>query len=345
MRNGTLILDADAHVPDFDDVYRKWLPEQYRNRRGFFPFDGFDRLQGGKLDKYPKSKEQHISDNDQEGIDVQVLYPTRSLNFSRVREKEYGIAVAQSYNNFLADWCSVNPKRLKGIALVPLHLDVRAAIDEMSRAVGKLGMVGVMVNTYERDRNVAHESFWPFYEECAKQGVPVSFHASGSNNMAFMTHFDAFLHVHTYSHIPEQMIACTAIAYSGILEKYKNLRCAFLEAGCGWVPFWLERLEEEWEKRPFDAPLLKGKPSEYLRSGNVFFSCEADEKQLKYVIQEYPAENILFASDYPHWDCAFPHSIEEFMGRDDITADTKKKIICDSFQKFYNLKVNASEFT
>jgi len=42
-----------------------------------------------------------------------------------------------------------------------------------------------------------------------------------------------------------------------LFEKFSNPRVAFVEAGCGWVPFWMEHMDEEWEKRKFDAPLLK----------------------------------------------------------------------------------------
>jgi predicted TIM-barrel fold metal-dependent hydrolase len=132
-----------------------------------------------------------------------VLYPTGGLFLSRVRERDYSIALARTYNDWLYEWCSVDPKRLKAVALVPLHVDVKAAIVEMARAVGELGMVGVMVNTLDRSRNVAHKDFWPFYEECNRQSAPVSFHASGSDTLESVCHFDNFLSVHTLSHVPE----------------------------------------------------------------------------------------------------------------------------------------------
>src|SRR5438477_196055 len=122
------------------------------------------------------------------------------------------------------------------------------------------------------NRKIAHRDFWPFYEECARQGVAVSFHASGSDTLDALCHFDNFLQVHTLSHAPEQLIACTAVIYSGLLEKFQDLRVAFLDAGIGWVPFWMEHMDEECEFRPFDAPLLKAKPSEYMTCGRVFVS-------------------------------------------------------------------------
>ena len=164
---------------------------------------------------------------------------------------------------------------------MPLHVDTRAAMLELERAVGELGCVGVMVNTFAHGRNVAHADFWPFYEECARQGVAVSFHASGGNSLLSVSHFETFLGTHTLSHAPEQLIACTAVMYSGLLEAYQDLRVAFLEAGCGWAPFWMEHMDEEYEKRPFDAPRLTAPPSAYMRSGRVYVACEPEERRCR----------------------------------------------------------------
>jgi hypothetical protein len=256
---------------------------------------------------------------------------------SRVREPDYATALAQTYNDWLRDWCSVDSKRLKGVAIVPLHVDVRAAIAEMERAMSTLGAVGVMVNTYDRSRNVAHRDFWPFYEECARQGVAVAFHASGSDTLDPIGHFENFLQIHTCSHAPEQLLACTAVIYSGLLEKYQELRVAFLEAGIGWVPFWMEHMDEEYAFRAFEAPLLKAKPSEYMACGRVFVSCEPEEKTLRYVPEFFPEDNILFASDYPHWDGEFPYAVSNLADRNDISVELKRKIFHDNPQRFYGV--------
>jgi predicted TIM-barrel fold metal-dependent hydrolase len=201
-----------------------------------------------------------------------------------------------------------------------------------------------MVNTFDRSRHVAHREFWPFYEECNRQGVAVAFHASGSDTMDPLCHFDNFLAIHTLSHAPEQLIACTAVIYSGLLEVFPELRVAFLEAGCGWVPFWMEHMDEEWEKRKFDAPLMKAKPSEYMRCGRVFVSCEPEEKTIPYVAQWIPEENILFASDYPHWDGSFPESVATLADRTDVPEALKRKIFFENPQRFYRFSVNPADF-
>ncbi|MGH7097998.1 MAG: amidohydrolase family protein [Stellaceae bacterium] len=345
MKNGMVIIDADGHAVDYEPMYRARLPEQYRKRSAIYPNDNFDRSQSGALNaKQPATAQQNLADNDREGIDLQVIYPTGGLFLSRVRERDYAVALCRTYNDWMHEWCSIDRKRMKAVALVPLHVDARAAIGEMERAVSRYGAVGVMVNTYDRSRNVAHQDFWPFYEECARQGVAVAFHASGSDTMDPLCHFENFLQIHTLSHAPEQLIACTAVMYSGLLEKYQDLRVAFLEAGIGWVPFWMEHMDEEYEFRAFDAPLLQAKPSEYMTSGRVFVSCEPEEKTLRYVPDFFPEDNILFASDYPHWDGQFPNAVSTLADRADVPDALKRKIFTDNPRRFYGNAVDPAVF-
>ena len=288
MKNGMVIVDADGHAVDDETVYRERLPERYRKRNFIVPSDGFDRNQNGTINKRPESPAQNLADNAQEGIDLQIIYPTGGLFLSRVREPDYANALCQTYNNWLYDWCAIDRKRLKGVAIVPLHVDAKAAIDEMDP----------------------------------------------------LCHFENFLQIHTLSHAPEQLIACTAVIYSGLLEKYQDLRVAFLEAGIGWVPFWMEHMDEEYEFRHFDAPLLKAKPSEYMTCGRVFVSCEPEEKTLRYVPEFFPADNILFASDYPHWDGQFPDAVSTLADRNDIPDGLKRKIFFDNPLRFYGMTID-----
>src|SRR5260370_328540 len=227
MKNGMVIIDADGHAVDAEPIYRERLPQNYRGRATIYPTDNFDRTQNGTINKRPATAVQNLADNDREGIDLQIIYPTGGLFLSRVREPDYAIALCRTYNDWLYDWCSADRKRLTGVALVPLHVDVKAAIAEMERAVSERGMVGVMVNTFDRSRNVAHRDFWPFYEECARQGVAVAFHASGSATLDPLGHFENFLQIHTCSHAPEQLLACTAVISSGLLENSRDLRAPF----------------------------------------------------------------------------------------------------------------------
>jgi predicted TIM-barrel fold metal-dependent hydrolase len=109
-----------------------------------------------------------------------------------------------------------------------------------------------------------------------------------------------------------------------------------MEGNCGWIPFLMDRMDEEFELRGWrEAPLLTAKPSEYLLSDRFFFGFEVEESTLPYIAERIGVHKLLFASDYPHWDSAWPHSVEHFTGRDDLTVEQKRTILGDNPQRFY----------
>jgi hypothetical protein len=339
MRDGIFILDADGHVMDRPHrCYQKYLPERYRNRAAFFPGPYWDRRQSpnGELGRDPNTPQEMMADMDQEGIDLAILYPTTGLGIGQIREVEYQTALCRAYNDFMADWCAADPQRLKGVALAP-YLDPREAARELDRAVSKLGLVGLMFPTFIPGRNVADPFFWPIYEEAERLGVPVALHATGSET-GDVYRFNNFLAVHTWTHAPEQMVSVISCVYGGIFEKFQRLRVGFMESGAGWVPFFMEHLDGEFEKRPWDAPLCKAKPSEYMTCGRAYFACEPEEKTIPYVVGWVGEDNILYASDYPHWDSEWPHTVDVLLKRDDLSHGLKAKILGGNALGFYGLK-------
>ncbi|MBM4260863.1 MAG: hypothetical protein FJ143_13580 [Deltaproteobacteria bacterium] len=115
-----------------------------------------------------------------------------------------------------------------------------------------------------------------------------------------------FLFRHTVGRRFETLLDCVALIYGGIPEQFPRLRVVFLECGCGWVPYWMDRMDEEWEKRRSEAPLLKMRPSDYMKKGNWFYAAEPEESTLPFCLDKVGEDTILFASDYPHWDGSFP---------------------------------------
>jgi predicted TIM-barrel fold metal-dependent hydrolase len=126
-----------------------------------------------------------------------------------------------------------------------------------------------------------------------------------------------------------------AMMSANVFERYPNIRVAFGESGCGWVPYALDRMDYEWEDRFTDLG-LKMKPSDYWRR-----QCKAtfqfDRVGLK-IIEDMGAETLMWGSDYPHGDGVWPQSdkyiAEQFAH---LPASITKQITCDNAAKFYRL--------
>lgn len=336
------IVDGDAHVLESREQVGRHFPEPWERAASQVPsFDGgSNRTYFGTLGPQPRPSrpEDYLRDMDVEGIDVAVYYPTTGLGIGQVRDPEWQAVYCRAYNDWLAQWCATNPERLKGVAIVPLQ-DLKLACEELDRAAGELGLVGVMLPSSFSfgPANLGEPYLDPFYAEAERLGVPVGVHHTGSVR-ADTEGFRHFLQIHLLSHVPEQMKAVTAVVLGGVLERFPRLKIGFLEAGCGWVPFWLEHMDEEFEKRSKELPYLRQKPSEYILNTESYFGMEPEEKLLPVVAQEIGAQKLLYASDYPHWDSDWPHTVKTLVDRTDLTDDLRQKIMSDNAARFYGLK-------
>ncbi|MCZ6790055.1 MAG: amidohydrolase family protein [Chloroflexi bacterium] len=329
------IIDADGHIEESAKDIKAFLPAPYNKRAGSLMAGlGLDARMEGRFDKIEASDiSVRLKDMDREGIDISVLFPTTSFALSKVFEREYAIAYARAYNDFIANYCKQSP-RLKAVGLRPFQ-DVEAAVQETNRAITELGLVGITVATQGMKEHLGSQTFWPIYEEIQRLNVPLCVHnrregPPGENR------FDSFLYMHTIGRPTESVLQFVGLVYGGVPERFPKLRTAFLECGVGWVPYWMERMDEEWEKRgKVEAPLCKQLPSEYVTHGNWFFATEPGEKMLPYVIERIGNDKIVFGSDYPHWDSMFPHVVSTIRGRKDISDQPKQNILCDNAMRLY----------
>ena len=336
-----MIIDADIHVTtDTVENLCARLPERFQYRNQYQNTDEFDRGLGGKLGKHGLSPAQHLADMQQEGIDVQVLFPTGLLNFGSTREAALATGLAHAYNDWLHEsFCQVDPERFKGVALVALQ-DVASAVEELNRAVTELGMVAVMVPTFVYPgKDLGARELDPLYAEAQRLGVPIAVHrVSGGGTVGF-ERFTNFSALHACVPMFELATAVTNMTIGGVFERFPSLKVAFLEAGVGWIPWLVENLDEHCEMRAPEVPYLKAKPSEYLGSGRVWFSFEPDEHQVPEVAELLGEQCLLFSSDYPHWDSPFPNSTRIIKERTDLSAGLKQRILCDNAAACYGLPV------
>ena len=113
---------------------------------------------------------------------------------------------------------------------------------------------------------------------------------------------------------------------------------AFLEIGATWLPYYLDRLDEHWEKRAKqEMPLLKEKPSDVVRKSKMYFSLESGESLLPEAINYLGAEHFLYASDIPHWDNEFPGNLHALRKHPRISDSDKEKILYSNGKQLFNL--------
>lgn len=334
------ILDADGHVTESPEQVARYLDEPYRRRPLNFPIypaDGWDRRLLGTLGDWAGDAESWLRGLDKGGMELAVLYPTMGLFVSFLKDRAWAVALCRAYNTYLHEtFIKVTP-RLRAVALLPL-LDPEAAALELRRAVRELGLSGAMLAA-DGSHLLGDARFDPIYEEAQRLGVMLAAHASGSHlGGAGVDLFPRFIQAHTVSHPFGQMRQLTSMIFEGVPERFPALRLAFLEAGAGWAPYWMERMDDEFDKRgAAEAPGLRKRPSEYVRGGNIYFSCEADEWLLPQALTLVGENQVVYASDFPHWDNSYPGSVEELVNRDDLSEAQKRKVLGENCRRLYGL--------
>jgi predicted TIM-barrel fold metal-dependent hydrolase len=146
-----------------------------------------------------------------------------------------------------------------------------------------------------------------------------------------------FTVAHTPEHPFAQMRQFTSMMFEGVFEQFPNFRFGCLECGVGWVPYMMDRMDEEQERKGHYSPRCKLKPSEYIKKGNIFFAVEVEESALPLAAQVANENALIWASDYPHErdQRDFSQDIPNLINRKDISDELKRKIFWDNPLRFY----------
>lgn len=306
-----------------------------------------------------------VEQMDREHIGLQVNFPSILLSWPVAYDPKIGAAVARSYNNWMADVCSAAPDRLKWVTAIDPS-DIEESVREIHRTK-KMGSVGLMLLGSVGDKQLDHPSLEPIWSSLNEIDMPAIIHP-GFCNPGLDNQFEDMVGAVTIPFVFSQLLGFHAIMRSGLLDRYPNLKIAFVENGACWVDYMCQRVAEysltfkgktelRTTQRPkptmasVDESAIGGSslmrpisyasdylPEDYIRQGRVFVNCEVDEDQLPYVISRYGDDFLMFAGDIPH-----PHRVanpvEKMMARTDLSEETKRKILVDNTAKFYGLPI------
>ncbi len=288
----------------------------------------------------PKTVEGVLANADTDGIDEMVLFPSFGLCVPTIRDRALSAGIARLYNTWAAEFCTKGSGRLHGVAVVPIeHVDEAVAVMTEAR---ELGLVCTIVPPALVDRNLDHPDLDRFYAAAADLDMALGVHGAPGIHLPKLgiDRFDNYIQVHCISFPFDQMTAMTALVSGGVFERHPRLRVAFLEAGAGWLPWFIERLHEHYESRGDWVPNgWQRPPAAYVEAGNIRVTCEPDEGTLPAIVDALGDDCVMFASDYPHWDGAWPHATAELRehaeGR--LSADALAKVAGATARTFFGL--------
>jgi uncharacterized protein len=366
-----LVIDADGHVNEGDVDLKPYLPEKWRAQAPVRLRDNKGHMRmmlegriwptadgagpgvtGPMTDKARKTRpgmtdaKARLGDMDLEGIDVAILFGTQvALTVNGLMNREFAAALCRAVNEWLLQYCAVDPARLKAVGLIPCQ-SPEAAIKELEFLADK-GAISAMLPTNVYGRNMGDEMFFPIYDAAEKIGMTLSVHPqTGHDGVpgvsgvmgAGSRRFYKYAYVHMTAFPFELMIAMMHMIGEGVFDRFPRLKVAYMEGGAGWLPYWMERLDEHVEKLAPQMPTLKRRPSEIIKSEQIVLSCESEETGLDRVLDAAGAGSVLYASDYCHWDCHFPYSVKDVVDASDLNDEQRERILYKNAVDFFAMK-------
>lgn len=340
-------IDADGHILEQQDEIRPYLDDRSKGRPTPLWPGGqpWDTELSGKLEPpygYNRSmtaKQQvevwtRICDDHE--IDKAVLFPTGSGNMVKLQEPEYCRDVCRAANrHFATDYMT---DRLFPVGVLPMR-DPQAAAREVEYASNELGLKGFEVLPDGLPFALGDPFFDPVYEAAEKCGTTIGIH--GTRHWAHewgAAKLKTFAEVHCYAFPAGVICNFTSVLAQGLTKRFPKLRVGFLEIGATWLPYYLDRMDEHWEKRAEEEmPLLGKKPSDAFRESSLKVSIEGKESLLRETIDFVGAEHLIYATDVPHWDGEFPENLEEMRAANNITDAEKTALLHDNAEELFAL--------
>lgn len=374
------LVDADAHVNPAPTFWDDYLPARFAGRgprwekgapgdtHDWLVFEGNRRplnLQSavsGQKKQFQTTGRQELlragnwepaarlADMDQDGVHTAVMYGGGPLGTA---DNELYLASFDAYNRWLADFCAHDPKRLVGVAYLPMQ-DV-AASTAMVQDAAQRGLRGVNIPAFPQSgplttggfgaqvlaltgdpdgpRQYDDPAFDPFWKACVDHDMAVTIHLGARIARPGQTMF-----------LPNMVMSklCMAepvaiLIFGGVFDRFPDLRFGTIESGAGWLAFVGEYMDGIYDNQHHWLKLeLAMKPSEYL-DRNVYASFIRDPEGIRN--RHLPGGcNIMWSTDYPHSETTWPESRAvmdwQFAG---LSEEEIRPIVRDNARRFYGL--------
>jgi len=334
------VVDCDSHVMEPPDLWEKYIDPRYRDRAIRIAIDPADGLEVMLIDNQPVLKgvlaglgganlprrsifipgetryldgcppasylpDQRVLLLDQWNVGAGVLFPTVGILWD-VADDGLATAYARAYNEWLNDFASYDRRRVIPIAHIALQ-DPDAALAELRRCL-KLGFKGIFLAPETiKGKRFSDYSFDPVWHECEDAGIPVCLHVivrfnRGTGLLSDFYQPGEFRAVFGFAlgGFAQIVPAVMTMVADGLFDRFPRLKILCVEAGCGWAPYIMDRMDEKYQHLGWTFP-LKLKPSDYFRR-NVWVVAEPEERSIGAVMDLMGEDHVLWGSDYPHID-------------------------------------------
>lgn len=363
----TLIVDVDCHhyetdnlaaILDFieDPAIRQVAKNsfQYRGASAVMYDQPGTQDMGGRVTRYMTRRQegealakaghdrevaQALRWMDALSVDYACIFPTPMLLLSLHPQAEMEVAMAGAYNRWLTEVLLPSEPRLVSMLYLPFN-DPEASYRMVQQFAGKPGVIGFMVVS-TRYKPIYDNAYMKTYRLLEELGLPISFHASYNWNDQLISLTNRFITAHALGFTFFNAVHCANWVVNGLSERFPKLKVIWIESGLAWVPWLMQRLDNDYRMRSSECPALKKLPSDYMR--DMYYTSQPMEmvnnaEALALTFKMINAETqLLYSSDYPHWDMDLPSTIWDLPF---LSEQAKRNILGLNAQRIFNLDVS-----
>ena len=301
---------------------------------------------------------ERLKDMDIDGVDAELLFaPQRTIgHFLGDPDDDFVLAGVEAYNNFLLEeFCAPDPARLIGLAQIP-SLGVDSAVDTLRKAKAR-GFKGVVISCWPSGGEGISDDDDPFWDAAADEGMPVCIHINLISRATRMKQREAAgkgVSAAFYGQSKEGKAKAKAVGslgavfttvastignliFTGVFERFPDLHIACIETGVGWLPHFIEQIDDRyWRNRSWgDIPISE--PPSYYWHRNMSATFITDRAGIA-VRHAVGIDNMMWSSDYPHHGNDWPYSrktIADMMGH--IPRDERTRIVGGNAARIFGL--------
>jgi aminocarboxymuconate-semialdehyde decarboxylase len=301
------------------DIHCHYYPESYLKEIAKFKVNS---TVGVALSKVKwDSVETRIKEQDENGIDMEVLGVSAPNVY--FEDKEFSRTLAQMTNDELSEICRKYPNRFGCLGSIPL-VDIKYAIDELNRAIDKLGMDGILLGTNIIGKPLESPEFLPFFEEINKKKIPVILHPMDPRAPELFRDYQTGSIV---GFMFETTLTVTKMVLSGLFEKCPNIQMVLPHLG-GTIPFLYPRIDlgfQTYEGARKGIGETGKLPSDYLK-GFYYDTTTSYNSTFLLTYQFAGADHLLFGTDFPYTrGFRIPMTID-VVEKSGLTEEEKEKI-------------------
>jgi predicted TIM-barrel fold metal-dependent hydrolase len=357
------VISADNHIIEAPNTFADRLPAAYRARapqilRGVdggdgWSFDGkppkntfgLNAVAGRAYKDYKASGltfeeilpgnyngAAHLKDLDLDGVDAAVIFPMAALEAYTLADRDFALACLRAYNDWLLDeFCAADPSRLLGLPLVPVDDGIETTVRETERVLNK-GARGVFL-PYYAEHQYYDDYYNPLWQLLSEARAAATIHRTmggrAPRSEIMMGNVDLSRPGLNVAGIIERffsaIVPLTRLIFTGVFQRFPKLAFVAAEVNAGWVPMWVQMMEQEYERQRHWARLpLSQNPGSFV-GRNVFVTTLDDF--VGFAAAEHDevlARTMLFSSDYPHSVTLWPKS-KEYIARLTVNLDDNRK--------------------